>query len=153
MPSTLENCLQTHITVLHDFLDLTEQEHEVLLQTFEPDTLAQLTQRKNQLLLEFLRLDHLRQQHLDALGVDHNIQGLSALAQAQPELAELVHQLIELSTAARQQNENNGVLIQTYLNSNQQALDTLSALAGKNNFYTAHGKPSPQASSSRSLKA
>lgn len=151
--SDLAHCLHSHISILQQFLQITQNEHELLLQSFEPEALAAITQEKNTLLTAIIKLDHERHQLLQAYDLSPDAQGLQELAIQKPELADTIQNLISLSATARQQNENNGALIHIFLNNNQQALDTLAAITGKNNFYTSHGRPSSNSLGNSSFKA
>ncbi|MCX5590545.1 flagella synthesis protein FlgN [Alcaligenes endophyticus] len=151
--SDLAHCLERHIATLHEFLHVAQTEHELLLRSFEPEALASITQQKNLLLADIIKLDHERHQYLQSFELGPDAEGLQALALQVPELADAVQTLISLSATARQQNENNGALIHIFLNNNQQALDTLAAITGKNSFYTAHGRPTSAALGNTSFKA
>lgn len=149
----MKECLEKHVCLLRDFLQVATDEYALLLDNFEPQQLAQSTHRKNDFLTAMQQLEQQRNYLLGQMRLSPDATGLKEFTRRHPEHAVAVDQIIQLSAKADQQNSNNGVLIEAFLTSNQQALDTLSALAGKNSFYDAHGRTRLSANASTSLKA
>ena len=138
---SLHSCLNQAITVLESFNQTLLQENDLLLTTHDDADLYAFTQQKTEFLAE------LEQQHeacglaLKALGLEHSHEGLVAAAELDAELASVVQHFVALAEKAQHQNNQNGIIIQTYLEHNQQALQAVTALMQRSEqVYTAQGK-------------
>lgn len=138
---SLHSCLNQAITVLESFNQTLSQEHDLLLTTHDDADLYAFTQQKTEFLAE------LEQQHtacglaLSALGLEHSHDGLIAATELDAELAPTVQRFFDTAEAAQHQNNQNGIIIQTYLEHNQQALQAVTTLMQRSEqVYTAQGK-------------
>ena len=147
---SLQTCLADQHQALLDFEQLLVEENTLLLRSFEPQELAQITLRKYQLVERIEQLDQARAQLLQARELENNLQGLR-YATEEDELEQELEQLIELSEKVRNASDNNRILVDTFLIDTQQNLDALEAFTGRNTFYDASGK-TQNTQSSLSLK-
>ncbi|QHS35806.1 flagellar protein FlgN [Alcaligenes faecalis] len=147
---SLQTCLADQHQALLDFEQLLAEENTLLLRSFEPQELAQITLRKYQLVERIEQLDQARAQLLQARELENNLQGLRYAAE-EDELEQELEQLIELSEKVRNASDNNRILVDTFLIDTQQNLDALEAFTGRNTFYDASGK-TQNTQSSLSLK-
>lgn len=147
---SLQTCLADQHQALLDFEQLLAEENTLLLRSFEPQELAQITLRKYQLVERIEQLDQARAQLLQARELENNLQGLR-YATEEDELEQELEQLIELSEKVRNASDNNRILVDTFLIDTQQNLDALEAFTGRNTFYDASGK-TQNTQSSLSLK-
>lgn len=147
---SLQTCLADQRQTLLDFEQLLAEENTLLLRSFEPQELAQITLRKYQLVERIEQQDQARAQLLQERELENNIQGLRYAAE-EDELEHELDQLIELSEKVRNASDNNRILVDTFLVDTQQNLDALEALTGRNTFYDASGK-TQNTQSSLSLK-
>jgi len=147
---SLQTCLADQRQTLLDFEQLLVEENTLLLRSFEPQELAQITLRKYQLVERIEQQDQARAQLLRERELENNIQGLRYAAE-EDELEHELEQLIELSEKVRNASDNNRILVDTFLVDTQQNLDALEAFTGRNTFYDASGK-TQNTQSSLSLK-
>lgn len=147
---SLQTCLADQRQTLLDFEQLLAEENTLLLRSFEPQELAQITLRKYQLVERIEQQDQARAQLLQERELENNIQGLRYAAE-KDELEHELDQLIELSEKVRNASDNNRILVDTFLVDTQQNLDALEAFTGRNTFYDASGK-TQNTQSSLSLK-
>ncbi|KGP02461.1 flagellar export chaperone FlgN [Alcaligenes faecalis] len=147
---SLQTCLADQRQILLDFEQLLAEENTLLLRSFEPQELAQITLRKYQLVERIEQQDQARAQLLQERELENNIQGLRYAAE-EDELEHELDQLIELSEKVRNASDNNRILVDTFLVDTQQNLDALEAFTGRNTFYDASGK-TQNTQSSLSLK-
>ncbi len=147
---SLQTCLADQRQTLLDFEQLLVEENTLLLRSFEPQELAQITLRKYQLVERIEQQDQARAQLLQERELENNIQGLRYAAE-EDELEHELDQLIELSEKVRNASDNNRILVDTFLVDTQQNLDALEAFTGRNTFYDASGK-TQNTQSSLSLK-
>lgn len=147
---SLQTCLADQRQTLLDFEQLLVEENTLLLRSFEPQELAQITLRKYQLVERIEQQDQARAQLLQERELENNIQGLRYAAE-EDELEHELEQLIELSEKVRNASDNNRILVDTFLVDTQQNLDALEAFTGRNTFYDASGK-TQNTQSSLSLK-
>ena len=147
---SLQTCLADQRQTLLDFEQLLVEENTLLLRSFEPQELAQITLLKYQLVERIEQQDQARAQLLQKRELENNIQGLRYAAE-EDELEHELEQLIELSEKVRNASDNNRILVDTFLVDTQQNLDALEAFTGRNTFYDASGK-TQNTQSSLSLK-
>nr|WP_321330397.1 flagellar export chaperone FlgN [Alcaligenes faecalis] len=147
---SLQTCLADQRQTLLDFEQLLAEENTLLLRSFEPQELAQITLRKYQLVERIEQQDQARAQLLQERELENNIQGLRYAAE-EDELEHELDQLIELSEKVRNASDNNRILVDSFLVDTQQNLDALEAFTGRNTFYDASGK-TQNTQSSLSLK-
>lgn len=147
---SLQTCLADQRQTLLDFEQLLAEENTLLLRSFEPQELAQITLRKYQLVERIEQQDQARAQLLQERELENNIQGLRYAAE-EDELEHELDQLIELSEKVRNASDNNRILVDTFLVDTQQNLDALEAFTGRNTFYDASGR-TQNTQSSLSLK-
>lgn len=151
----LQQTLENEVKLLTSFTELLQQETILLLGEHDNETLHQITQLKNQYAEQLAHLNDQREHALTALQVSNSAAGLQQAASQFPDLVPLVEQLHSLAEQAKLANEQNGLLIDTYLQYNQQALDALAqAMQPVEQVYDARGKASLQRSQPRaSIKA
>lgn len=138
---SLHSCLNQAVTVLESFNQTLSQENDVLLASHEDADLLAFSQQKTDFLAELETLHLSCSQALGALGLDTSHEGLVAATELDPELSTVVERFFALAETAQQQNQQNGIIIQTYLEHNQQALQAVTALMQHSEqVYTAQGK-------------
>lgn len=147
---SLQTCLADQTQALLDFEQLLEEENTLLLRSFEPQELAQITLRKYQMMERIEKLEQARADLLQERDLDNNREGLR-YAVEEDELEEELEQLITLGDKVRNASDNNRILVDTFLTATQQNLDALEAFTGRNTFYDASGK-TQNTQSSLSLK-
>jgi flagella synthesis protein FlgN len=150
----LRTCLETEIALVHEFLAVLDVETAVLTEGRGDVALAETTARKNQYADQLATIGERRQSLLSALGYSADKAGLDAMAQDHPDLRAVCAQLLEKARQASELNTSNGIIIDTFLQHNQQALDTLRSLAGMGALYDASGRTRPAAAAaSTNIKA
>jgi flagella synthesis protein FlgN len=150
----LQTCLDTEIALVQEFLVVLDQETAVLTEGRGEAALAETTARKNHYADQLAAVGEQRQKLLTALGYSADKTGLDALSHDHPELRSRCAQLLEKARQASELNTSNGIIIDTFLQHNQQALDTLRSLAGIGALYDASGRTRPAgAATSKNIKA
>lgn len=153
MSSTvLLQSVQTELELLQSFFFSLQKENEALLSSYSNDDLFDLTELKNQYADQLSIIGTQRDQLLTQLQLPIGKEGLTA-AQTQFEpLFEPIQSLLKLAEQARQLNEENGVLIQAYLEYSAQALEALAQVdPTANEVYNAKGKTLSAGSSRRGI--
>lgn len=153
--TALQQALQSEIELLNAFNNALSQEAELLLGEHDNDALHHVTQQKVQFSEKLAQAHQQRDDALKNLDLPNTSAGLQAAVNKHDTLAPLVDELYRLADQAKTQNESNGMLIDTFLQHNEQALNALSQLLQPaEKVYDARGKATIQRSNSRaSIKA
>ena len=94
---SLQTCLADQHQALLDFEQLLVEENTLLLRSFEPQELAQITLRKYQLVERIEQLDQARAQLLQARELENNLQGLRYAAEEDELEQELEPRKVDLT--------------------------------------------------------
>jgi flagella synthesis protein FlgN len=127
--------LRAEFEALREFHQLLQQEQAALI-AGDIDRLLQLAPGKTGLMEKLSSFSAERGRHLAAAGYENNPAGLAAWFNAigvDDETRELWNQLLDLAREAEQANRRNGILIETHLRHNQQALAVLKTAANPGN--------------------
>lgn len=145
LTTDLHDHLTAELDLMQHFLFALEKENTLLLSNYHHDDLYDLTELKNSYAEQLAQAANLRDSALNALQLPAGKDGLLLAAQLHnEELGALVQQLMTLAQQGRQLNDQNGLLINTYLDYNQQALQALGqANPTAASVYDAHGKKQP----------
>lgn len=150
----LQSCLQTETTLVQAFISVLEAESQALTDGGDETVLSASTATKNTYAQKLADIGEQRRSLLAALGLSADKAGLDAVATQHPALQAHCQNLFTLARQASELNAANGVIIETFLAHNQQALDTLRALAGMGDLYDASGRSRPAAKGqTRNIKA
>jgi flagella synthesis protein FlgN len=115
---------------LDHFVRLLEREQELLKQV-EVEALLDLVEQKTAAMRQLQAGENTRAQTLSRHGIDASPKGIAAWIAAQPEsVRNLWQRYLTLAQRAQQLNAENGILIQTHMRHNQQALTVLMAASG-----------------------
>lgn len=142
MSSTaLLSLIQAEFDLMQHFLFSLEKENELLLSNYSNDDLYDHTELKNQYADQLNQAAEQRDNQLTAMGLPTARDGLLAAQSLSDELDQLVQQLFDITEQARTLNEQNGLLIQTYLNYSVEALEALGAAnPPTSDVYDARGR-------------
>ena len=102
--------------------------------------LIETTERKNVAADALTAAAQERNRVLESLGFAADGAGLNAAVEAHPELGTLRDKLVQITEQARTLNESNGQIIESFLDHNQRALETLQRLTGIGDIYDASGR-------------
>lgn len=153
-PAALLKCLETEAGLIRDFIAVLQDEARVLEEGASDTALSEVTARKNAAADALARAAEERNAQLAAMAFGTDGPGLQAAAEAHPMLAEPRRILLELAEQARSFNENNGQIIQVFLEHNERTLEVLRRIASRGDVYDASGrKRSATSGSSRNIKA
>ena len=139
----LQTCLIQETGLVEEFIAVLEREAAVLLEGGDDKALGASTEAKNTYADQLAAAGEQRQALLKQLGYSADKAGLDALAQAHTALLPLCRSLYERAERANELNVSNGIIIDTFLTHNQQALESLRGLAGISNLYDASGRTRP----------
>ncbi|MGB3291162.1 MAG: flagellar protein FlgN [Burkholderiaceae bacterium] len=131
--------LQQETALVCDFIKVLETETLALTEGGE-DALLESTTLKNCYADELAKLSERRLSLLTLLGHSADKAGLDSAAQESPALRAACGELYEKARQANELNASNGIIIETFLTHNQQALEALRVLAGAGNLYDASGR-------------
>ncbi|NLJ61709.1 MAG: flagellar protein FlgN [Alcaligenaceae bacterium] len=139
--TTLHQLIQTEFDLMQQFFFSLEKENELLLSSYSNDDLYDLTELKNHYADQLAHAATERDAALSSLGLSTGRDGLIAAQALSEPLHGLVQSLFDLAEKARLLNEENGLLIHTYLEYSVQALEALGqANPANNEVYDAKGK-------------
>lgn len=137
--TSLQNCIQQQIELLQNFVSLLQRENSVLLADPQNQDLIDISTQKNDYARRISELDRSRTQNINILGFADDSSGINQLITLMPELQPLFASLWAVADQANQINNENGQLLNTYLEHNQKAINTLHGLMGQS-LYDASGK-------------
>ncbi|SHI19258.1 flagella synthesis protein FlgN [Pollutimonas bauzanensis] len=136
----LQKCLDHEVDLIQGFISVLEAEAHALIEAGDTDALSASTENKNRYADQLMSVADERQGLLAQLGYSDDRAGLDAAAHDHPALLSSSEALLEKARAAAELNASNGVVIDTFLAHNQQALDALRSLAGASSLYDASGR-------------
>lgn len=141
--------LRAELETFQEFNRVLQQEQAALI-AGETDSLLQLTNVKTGLMEKLSAFSAERERQMVAAGFKNDSAGISAWFKAiglDNETLEVWNQLLTLARQAEQANRENGILIDTHLRHNQQALAVLKTAANPgNNLYGPNGQISGMSS-------
>ncbi|HEY9279125.1 MAG TPA: flagellar protein FlgN [Eoetvoesiella sp.] len=149
----LQSLLEKELVLVQQFISVLQLEANALTQADGNEALNASTAQKNHFAALLTESETSREAQLKELGFDSGKNGLDAACAAYPELQDTCQELYALAAEANQINSANGAIIDTFLQHNQQALDTLRSLANMGNLYDASGRTKTAASSKKGIKA
>ncbi|MBV2181177.1 MAG: flagellar protein FlgN [Castellaniella sp.] len=135
----LLQCVDEQSELLNDFIQTLEAEGAMLLETPSNEALGTLTTRKNDYARRLGELDQARAAALSGLGHADDRAGIDAACEAHPNLRPVFDALFARAEQASTLNQANGQILKSFMDHNQQALDTLRTLMGKD-LYDARGR-------------
>ena len=127
--------------VFQEFRRTLQLEQDALIKG-ETECLLELAPRKSELIEKLSVLSAERQRNLAAAGQQNSPAGMAAWLDAMGADAatrQLWRELLDLARDAERVNRSNGVLIETHLRHNQQALAVLKAAANPGGLYDPKG--------------
>jgi len=142
---TLLACLNAEIDEMSVFINLLEQEAELLTNSVSLGTLPALSQAKQTSAAKLAELACARAQHLQASSNVESRTRTQALAADDDALWQAWHMLQDFTEQAHSLNLRNGALINIHLQHTEQLLHALRAATGAGELYTANGKSCPLA--------
>ncbi len=135
------SALQSELAALRRFIEILQQEQAALVNA-DVDQLIAISTEKLKQAEQLNRLAQARVNALEHLGIQNDRVHVEAwLASQSRDTAAVWHALIESASAAQQLNQTNGKLIESQLQNNQQALNTLVSAANQSAVYGADGQP------------
>ncbi|WP_323017880.1 flagellar protein FlgN [Castellaniella sp.] len=135
----LLQCVDAQSELLNDFIQVLEAENALLLETPSNEALGSLTVRKNDYARRLGELDQARTTILTDMEQPDNAAGIEAVCALHPDLRSAFDGLFEQVAQASTLNQSNGQILKTFMEHNQQALDTLRSLMGQE-LYDARGR-------------
>ena len=123
----LHHLLETELELMEHFLFSLKKENALLMDSYSNDDLFDLTEIKNQYAERLSAVATQRDEALADLGLAAGQEGLLAAQQQYPALSDTIQELINTVEKARQYNEENGLLIEAYLNYTSEALEALNS--------------------------
>lgn len=135
----LLRCVDEQSELLDEFIQALEAEGAMLLETPSNEALGTLTARKNEYARRLGELDQARAAAMAALEQNDDHAGIAAVCAVHPDLRPAFDTLFERAEQASTLNRANGQILQSFVEHNQQALDTLRTLMGKD-LYDARGR-------------
>ncbi len=138
----LRDQLTAEQQVMTALLDLIRQEQHLLMAN-SVDNLPHIVEQKAQSIAQLANLAHQRHAMLGTHHYPASEAGMTAYLDQYPDpaLTTLWHALLAQVREAKDLNQANGLVINTQLNRNRQALNVLSGAAGLNALYGPGGQP------------
>ncbi len=125
--TAIQQCLQEEVSVMATLADLLKQEQAALVES-DIVQLNDFTQSKGQLVVKMTELEKKRNSFLNELGFNADMAGMQTYLQ-QADIAQTSAQdwntLLQLTAQAKEDNRNNGLLINRRLSLNQATLHLL----------------------------
>jgi len=140
---TLLACLNAEIDEMSVFINLLEQEAELLTNSVSLDTLPAVSQAKQASADKLVELARTRAEYLQASNLADSRTRTHALAADDDALWQAWHILQDLTEQAHSQNLRNGTLIKLHLHHTGQSLHALRAATDAGELYAANGKACP----------
>lgn len=140
--------VRAELEVFQEFRRTLQREQDALIKG-ETEYLLELAPRKSELIGKLSALSAERQRNLAAAGQENSPAGMAAwldAMSADTATRDLWQELLDLAREAERVNRGNGVLIETHLRHNQQALAVLKAAANPGGLYDTKGLISSSAS-------
>lgn len=135
------SAFQSELAALNRFIEVLHREQTALV-NIDVDSLITLSTEKIKQAEQLNRLAQARVAALAGLGIHGDRSRVEVWLATQPRAtAEAWNALIEAANTAQQLNQTNGKLIESQLQHNQQALNTLLSAASQSSVYGADGQP------------
>lgn len=134
--------IKSELDLMEQFLFSLQKENALLLENYNNDDLFDLTELKNHYADQLNGVALLRDSALVELQLPTGREGLLAAQAQYKELDEAITALFETAETARKYNEENGLLIQTYLDYSTKAIEALNSVnpTAGTSVYDAKGK-------------
>lgn len=140
-PDEFAKNLDAELKAFLDFIQILQTEQEALIQG-NVDALVELAQLKSEKVILLSQYAMSRNRFLDTQGCAPERGGMGKWLRqrSNPQIAEIWQNLLERAEAAQQLNQTNGIMIETKLRNNQQALAVLRAATNKSALYGPDGQ-------------
>ncbi|MCC6916605.1 flagellar protein FlgN [Nitrosomonas sp.] len=138
----LERILQQELENIHQFLELLENEQN-LLASGNLDELALLVADKDRILDQFAKLDARRNHVLNEAGLPEGARGIKAWTSADNNESTVTRdweELLDLAELAKQLNQANATITANWLQYTRQTLNALHEAAGRTTLYDTKGQ-------------
>ena len=125
--AAIQECLQEEVITMSSLADLLKKEQVALIES-DIVQLNDYTQSKGQLVVRMSELEKKRNRALGELGFNADLAGMQAYLQQATQTEESARNwntLLQLSLQAKEDNRNNGLLINRRLSLNQATLNVL----------------------------
>jgi flagellar biosynthesis/type III secretory pathway chaperone len=138
----LEHCLTLQLELTRDFLTTVQEEAHLLESPSQADLLPGNTAAKVSCAQQFAELEKARDQALLDMGFEADDKGMQQAMRAHGHLGSVMKSIQDAAAQARGINEQNGIIIRTYLRDTQQMLADLRQLTGQaaEPLYNANGR-------------
>jgi len=145
----LLSALHNEFAAVSRFIETLQREQTALV-NIDVDQLITISAEKTKQAERLEALAQARATELKAAGVEIDRAQIAAWLESQPrEIASAWSKLIEAAKLAQQLNQTNGKLIETQLQNNQQALNTLIGASNQSAVYGADGQARTSISTSQ----
>lgn len=134
--------IRAEYEVFQEFQRTLQHEHAALMQG-ETERLLQLAPRKSELIEKLSVFSAGRNRMLQGAGLENTPAGIAALLDAlsvDAATRKSWNELLALAREAEQVNSSNGILIETHLRHNQQAMAVLRSAANPGSLYGPNGQ-------------
>lgn len=140
-PDDFAKSLDAELHAFLEFIQVLQTEQEALIQG-NVDFLIELAQLKSEKVVLLSQYAMSRSRFLDAQDCAPELGGMGKWLRQHdnPHIGEIWRQLLKHAETAQQLNRINGVMIETKLRNNQQALAVLQAAANKSALYGPDGQ-------------
>ncbi|HUW50894.1 MAG TPA: flagellar protein FlgN [Sulfuricella sp.] len=140
-PDDFAKSLDAELRAFLDFIQVLQTEQEALIQG-NVDFLVELAQVKSEKVILLSQYAMSRSRFLGTQGCAPEQGGMGKWLRQHdnPQITEIWRQLLEHAETAQQLNQINGVMIETKLRNNQQALAVLQSAANKSALYGPDGQ-------------
>ena len=139
----LLSCMQQELDLVQEFIGVLKAEEAALMDLGNGAALSDSTTSKNLCADKLAAIGAERGKLLASLGYSADKAGLDAAARKHPSLRGTWDELHGKARQASELNAANGVMIDTFLAHNQQAMAALKAMAGIGDLYDASGRSKP----------
>ena len=136
----LQRSVQNELELIQKFVLVLQSEAQILAIPNDSAALNASTAIKNQLIEQLTHAVQTRANWLKQLGYGADQSALAAAAADDPALQALCDDLISATRQANDLNMSNGIIIDTYIEHNQQAINTLRHLISSDSLYDASGR-------------
>lgn len=136
----LQHTLQNELELIQKFVLVLQSEAQILAIPNDSEALNASTAKKNRLIEQLTHTAQTRARLLEQLGYKADQSAMVAAAANNPALQVLCDDLISATRQANDLNISNGTIINTYLEHNQQAIETLRHLVSSDSLYDASGR-------------
>lgn len=151
----IANIISQEVDLMTALVQILRNEEQVLIDN-AAEKLETIVVEKNSLLTQIIALEKNRNQQLSQAGFGTDAEGMNLLLQSFPNESSVKINwmtLLELSTAAKEKNRTNGILINRQMTRNQAALNVLQQNDQTAAVYGADGQSRVNSSSGRGIVA